>query len=84
MREFILWCKSKFKKSREQQILETCGNVCYCQCGEPLNDKSSCIKIGHEIDGLYEYACANCKETIRFHFGVAPVPIKWENTDVKN
>lgn len=66
--------KEYFSKTREEQILEDCGCVCYCKnCHEPLNDTSDCVK-GSE-DGLYIYTCIKCSTESHFHFGIAPAPI---------
>ena len=72
------WLKSFFIKTRKEKILEDCGCVCYCPtCGEPLNDESECQML--HADGIYEYTCASCGDKPRFHFGIAPVPIYWED-----
>ena len=65
------------QETREETILKTCGNCCYCvNCHEPLNDTSECIMVD---DGVYEYTCAVCKERSTFNFYLAPVPILVEN-----
>jgi len=57
------WLKNMFTKSREEKILNKCGCVCYCRCGEPLNDE-------------YSYTCIKCNTVTIFNYGIAPVPIK--------
>lgn len=74
--------KSLFGKSpeeaRKQKIIDSCGCICYCkECGEPLNDNSDCKMI--DTDGLYEYTCSACETKVKFHFGIAPVPILMED-----
>ena len=64
------------RKKRVSKILETCGNVCYCECGEPLNDDSACVMVG---DAIYNYTCKVCSANNVFHFALAPIPIKLEN-----
>ena len=64
------------RKKRVKKIMNDCGNVCYCSCGEPLNDDSDCVSVG---DAIYNYTCAKCKANNVFHFGIAPVPIKLDD-----
>lgn len=61
-------------KTREEKILESCGNVCFCSnCHEPLNDNSECETLCDS--GIYKYTCAKCSTETVFHFGIAPCPI---------
>ena len=67
----------KFKTNkRERKVKKACGNICYCSCGEVLNDNSKCVMIG---DAIYNYECANCGKHAVFHFGIAPGPIYLED-----
>jgi len=74
--QFTEWIKSRKQKTREKKILNDCGCVCRCECGEPLNDESDCIMIG---DAIYNYTCKQCKKNSVFHFGIAPEPIHLED-----
>lgn len=66
------------KEARKSKIRNECGCICFCACGEPLNDKSTCVEIDLEI---YTYTCAKCNTKSTFHFGLAPVPIKINKKD---
>ena len=73
--------KEKFQqykaKRRENKILNSCGNVCFCKnCREPLNDDSECKTIEY---GVYEYSCIKCGTKSKFNFIIAPCPILIED-----
>lgn len=62
------------RDTREDKILKSCGNVCFCSnCHEPLNDNSSCETLCDS--GIYKYICTKCSTETVFHFGIAPCPI---------
>ena len=77
--------KEKFQqykaKRRENKILNSCGNVCFCKnCREPLNDDSECKTIEY---GVYEYSCIKCGTKSKFNFIIAPCPILIEDWKMK-
>lgn len=76
----FLLIKNIRSKSREDKIMESCGNVCYCpNCQEPLNDNSECEKV--DESGIYRYTCVKCSTKSVFHFGIAPCPIYLDDYD---
>lgn len=59
------------KKSREENVLESCGCICYCKkCKDILNDQAECFENGCVVT----YICKECKTKQKFLFG-APCPI---------
>lgn len=63
--------KNWLRKRHAEKIIRKCGCVCFCECGDTLNDQT-CIKVE---DGVYLYSCRCGKET-SFDFVSYPVPVK--------
>lgn len=59
---------------RTRRIIRDCGCVCFCSCGNPLNDGERDMAI-HNAQRIV-YHCGDCGTYTSFDFGIAPVPIK--------
>lgn len=59
---------------RTRRILKQCGCVCFCECGNPLND-GPWATLETEGAATVTYVCRDCGRSSSFDFS-GPVPIK--------
>ena len=59
---------------RTRKLFRAYHAVCFCRCGNPLNDGP---QGPHGIDDV-QYTCCDCGARSVFSFGIAPVPILLE------
>ena len=58
------------KKTREDEVIEQCGCVCYCpSCKDILNDQADCT-----YTDFVRYKCNMCGTKSKWSFDIFPVP----------
>lgn len=77
IKEWDIIYKDTKKSHNRNRFIKKHGYICYCPaCGTPLNDQATCNV--EDDNGIVCYTCNICKDKTvsKWHFGIAPLPIK--------